>query len=128
MQVMAYAGIPISETYEVVKNIAKKRAEKVHQYKKQFIDGMTNKIMNAENTSRKDADRIAHMTWQIIEDSSRYSFNASHSFSVAGDSIYGAYLKANYPFEFYEVFLNLLEEDGDKNRMVDAIEEAMQME
>ena len=124
MLVMAYAGIPISQTYEVVKNIAKKRAEKVYKYKQQFIDGMTKKIMKAEKTDESEAENIAHMTWQIIEDSSRYSFNASHSYSVAGDSLYGAYLKAHHPFEFYEVFLNLLEEDGDKNRIVATIEEA----
>jgi DNA polymerase III alpha subunit len=124
MLVMAYAGIPISETYEVVKNIAKKRADKVHKYKEQFVDGMTKKVMKSEKVNQYEAEDIAHKTWQIIEDSSRYSFNASHSYSVAGDSLYGAYLKANYPLEFYEIFLNILEEDGDKNRMVRTIEEA----
>jgi len=118
MQAMAYAGIPISETYDVVKNIAKKRVRKVLKYKKQFINGMTSKIMRSEKRSKEEAEKVANQTWQIIEDSSRYSFNAAHAYSYAGDSLYGAYLKSHYPFEFYETFLRILEEDGDKNRLV----------
>ena len=117
MQAMAYAGIPISETYEIVKNIAKKRAEKVFKYKEQFINGMTKKVMQAEKKTKEEATAIADMTWKVIEDSSRYSFNASHAYSVAGDSLYGAYLKSHYPFEFYETFLQILEADGDKDRL-----------
>jgi len=124
MQIMAYAGIPVSETYDVIKNIAKKRADKVYKYKDIFIDGMTSKIMNEEKYSKEDAEKISHDTWQIIEDSAFYSFNASHSYAVAGDSLYGAYLKAMYPYEFYEVLLNMLEDDGDKDRLARAKSEA----
>lgn len=35
------------------------------------------------------------------------SFNSSHAYCVALDSIYGAYLKANYPLEYYTVVLNI---------------------
>ena len=124
MQVMAYAGIPISQTYEIIKNIAKKRVEKVLKYKEQFVSGMTKKLMNSEKRDKEESEKIAGMTWQIIEDSSRYQFNASHSYSVAGDSLYGAYLKAHYPLYFYEVFMNIMEEGGDKDRLNEAKEEA----
>ena len=125
MQVLAYAGIPISQTYEIVKNIAKKRVEKVLKYKEKFLDGMTKKIEKYEKITFDEAKSISEKTWQVIEDSSRYSFNSSHSYSVAGDSLYGAYLKSHYPIEFYEVFLNLLEKDGDKDRLSDAKNEAI---
>jgi DNA polymerase III alpha subunit len=118
MQVMAYAGIPISTTYEIVKNIAKKRYEKVLKYKEKFLEGMTKKIIKQENKDKEEAEIIAHKTWQIIEDSSFYSFNCSHSLSVAGDSLYGAYLKSHYPLYFYETFLQMMEEDGDKDRLL----------
>jgi DNA polymerase III alpha subunit len=124
MQAMAYAGIPISQTYEIVKNIAKKRVEKVLKYKEQFVSGMKKKIKTQEKVSDKEAEDISNKTWQIIEDSSRYAFNSSHSYSVAGDSLYGAYLKSHYPLEFYEVFLQMLEEDGDKDRLADVRKEA----
>ena len=126
MQVMAYAGIPISKTYEIIKNIAKKRVEKVKKYKDQFVAGMKKKLIENENADAKEAKRIADMTWQIINDSSAYSFNASHSYSVAGDSLYGAYLKAHYPLEFYEVFLNILEADSDKDRLFEVKLEAQE--
>ena len=124
MSVMAYSGISISQTYEVIKNIAKKRVEKVLKYKDKFLEGMTKKIIKSEGKTEEESKQIADMTWKIIENSSRYSFNASHAYSVAGDSLYGAYLKSHYPFEFYEVFLQLLEDDGDKDRLARAKEEA----
>lgn len=124
MQILSYAGIPISETYDILKNIAKKRAEKVFKYKEQFLQGMTSELILRESTSLDESKRIAGLTWQIIEDSSRYQFNASHAYSMAGDALYGAYLKSHYPLEFYEVFLNLMEQDGDKDRLNAAKEEA----
>jgi len=126
MQVMAYAGIPIAKTYEIIKNIAKKRVEKVKKYKDQFITGMKKKLVDDENLNAEEAKKVALMTWQIIDDSSRYSFNSAHAYSVAGDSLYGAYLKSHYPLEFYEVFLNILEEDGDKNRLSEVKIEAQE--
>ena len=72
----------------------------------------------------KNPKDVAETTWKIIEDSSKYSFNASHSYSVAGDSLYGAWLKSNYPYEFYETLMQMLEEDGDKDRLKVVKEEA----
>lgn len=37
MAVLNYAGIPMSECYEIIKNIAKKRVEKVLKYKERFL-------------------------------------------------------------------------------------------
>jgi len=124
MQVMAFASIYISITYDVLKNIAKKRAEKVFKVKKRFLEGMKSRLIDSEKISEEEAIRIADNTWQVIEDSSKYSFNASHSYCVAGDSLYGAYLKSKYPLEFYETFLTLLEDDGDKDRLATARAEA----
>jgi len=126
MQVLEYAGIPTSETYDVVKNIAKKRVGKVLKYEKEFILGITRKIMQSESMEESDAHQIALMTWQIVHDNSAYGFNASHSLSVAGDSLYGAYLKSNYTLEFYEVFLKVLEKAGHKKRLTRAKQEAIE--
>lgn len=123
MQVMAYAGIPISETYEIIKNIAKKRVEKVLKYEKKFVSGMISQISKNE-PEVKNPKEVAETIWKIIEDSSRYSFNSSHAYSVAGDSLYGAWLKSNYPFEFYETLMQMLEEDGDKDKLKLVKEEA----
>lgn len=82
MLALNYAGIPMSECYTAIKNIAKKRVEKVLAYKEQFIKGFSESIVKDDGKSIEDADALAHDLWQIIEDSSRYSFNAC----VSGDT------------------------------------------
>lgn len=126
MAVLAYAGIPIDETYNIIKNIAKKRYEKVISVKNTFIKGMTKRLIENEKIKKKDADSISKKTWQIIEDSAYYSFNASHSYSVAGDSLYGAYLKSHYPIQFYTSFIQIMEDKGNKDRILSAKKEAIE--
>jgi DNA polymerase III alpha subunit len=124
MAALNFAGVPMSECYDVIKNIAKKRAEKVKKYKDQFMTGFKSRLIEIENKNEQEAQEATEMVWQIINDSCRYSFNASHSYSVAVDSLYGAYLKSHYPLQFYEVFLNILNDKSDKDRMTEARKEA----
>lgn len=124
MATLNYAGIPMSECYEIIKNIAKKRVEKVLKYKEVFLKGFAEKIMLVERKTTEEANQLSHKVWQILEDSSRYSFNASHSYCVAVDSLYGAYLKSHHPLEFYETFMRQMENDGDKDRLREAKSEA----
>lgn len=124
MSVLNYAGIPMSECYEIIKNIAKKRVQKVLKYKEQFLEGFKHALIDREGQSESRAEQLSHDVWQILEDSSAYAFNASHSYCVAIDSLYGAYLKTYYPLQFYETFLRVMEEKGDKDRLNAAKEEA----
>jgi DNA polymerase III alpha subunit len=117
MAVLNFAGIPMSECYEIIKNIAKKRVEKVLKYKAQFIEGFTKTLIEQEKQDEETAQKVSHDVWKILEDSSSYSFNASHSYCVAIDSLYGAFLKTNYPLQFYEVLLNILQDKGEKDRL-----------
>lgn len=43
--------------------------------------------------------------------------NCSHSVAVALDAIYGAYLKAHYPLEYYTTLLDAYSAKGDKDRV-----------
>jgi len=126
MAVLSYAGIPIDETYSIIKNIAKKRYEKVVSVKDQFVKGMTKRLIENEKIKKKDADSVSKKTWQVIEDSARYSFNSSHSYSVAGDSLYGAYLKSHYPIQFYTSFIQIMEDKGNKDRILLSKKEAIE--
>ena len=117
MAALNYAGIDMSDCYTAIKNIAKKRVEKVLAYKETFIKGFAKAMVENEGRTLQEADDMANQLWQIIEDSARYSFNASHSYCVALDSLYGAWLKAHHPLEFYEVLLTLAEKKGDKDKM-----------
>lgn len=117
MAALHFAGIDMSDCYTAIKNIAKKRVDKVLAYKEKFINGFTDVMINEEHKAPEEANALSQDLWQIIEDSSRYSFNASHSYCVALDSLYGAWLKAHHPLEFYEVLLTLAEQKGDKDKM-----------
>ena len=124
MAALNYAGIDMSDCYTAIKNIAKKRADKVLAYKEKFINGFSQVMIKDEHKTPEEAAHMSQELWQIIEDSSRYSFNASHSYCVALDSLYGAWLKAHHPLEFYEVLLTLAEQKGDKDKMNALKEEA----
>lgn len=123
MAALNFAGIPMAECYTAIKNIAKKRVDKVLVYKERFIDGFSHAI-EQEGQSKNEAREMAEKLWEIIEDSSRYSFNASHSYCVAVDSLYCAWLKSHYPLQFYEVYLTIQQEKGNKDKMTAAKSEA----
>ncbi len=124
MAVLHYAGIPMAECYEIIKNIAKKRVAKVLKYKEQFSYGMRSKLQNEEHMHEDVAKETTKQIWQILEDSSAYSFNASHSYCVSIDSLYVAYLKTMYPTEFYECYLRILDEKGNKEKITRVKQEA----
>lgn len=124
MLTLNYAGIPMSECYAVIKAISKKRVDEITKNKPIFIEGFTQKIQEDEGLIKERAEEIAHRVWKIIEDSSAYSFNSAHAYSVALDSLYEAWLKCHYPLEFYETYLNILNSKGAKKRLNKFKEEA----
>lgn len=104
MATLVYAGFPEDETYGLLKAIAKKKPGVIEPIKERFINGFIEKTNSPEN---------AEKVWKIIEDAVGYGFNSSHALSVAYDSLYGAYLKANYPLEYYTVVLNKYQNDTE---------------
>ena len=124
MKALNYAGIEMSECYTAIKNIAKKRVEKVLAYKEKFVSGFTEAIIRDEGKSEEEAKDLADELWKVIEDASNYSFNCSHAYCVALDALYGAWIKAHHPLAFYETYLRLMEEKGDKDKMNALKEEA----
>ena len=123
MAALNHAGIPMKDCYAAIKNIAKKRVDKVLALKETFISGFE-KALIKDGTDQKFAATKAEMVWQIIEDSSRYSFNCSHAYCVALDSLYGAWIKAHYPLAFYKAYLIVQNDKGDKDKMNAAKAEA----
>lgn len=117
MQTLNYAGIDMAECYTAIKDIAKKRVEKVIAYKEIFLKGFVKAIIDNEGKSESKAKELADRVWQVINDASSYVFCAGHAYCVALDSLYCAWLKAHHPLEFYEVLLTLSEEKGDKDKM-----------
>nr|DAJ41302.1 MAG TPA: DNA polymerase III, alpha subunit [Caudoviricetes sp.] len=114
MKYLIWLGIDESETYTIIKKIAKKKfkEEELINLKEKLKKGWSNIVGREEGFEE---------TWQVVEDASRYSFNASHSLSYAYDSLYGAYLKSHYPLEYYTVAMNNY--TGDEERTTRLTEE-----
>lgn len=107
MAFLVWLGEEEKFTYDIIKKISKKKftEKELLELKEKLIKEWINKV-GSENGFNE--------TWKVVEDASRYAFNASHSLSVAIDSIYGAYLKSHYPIEYFTVVLTLYANDMDK--------------
>lgn len=107
MKYLVWLGIEEKSTYDIIKKIAKKKfkEEELNELKSQLRDGWVKNVGREEGFNE---------TWQVVEDAAHYSFNASHSLSVAIDSLYGAYLKAKFPLEYFTVALSLYSDDLDR--------------
>ena len=107
MSYLVFLGIEEKGTYDIIKKIAKKKfkEEELEELKGKLIQGWIKKIGTEEGFND---------TWKVVEDSSRYAFNASHALSVAIDSLYGAYLKSHYPLEYFTVTLSLYSDDMER--------------
>ena len=123
MTALNYAGIPMKDCYAAIKNIAKKRVDKVLALKETFTKGF-NKALEESGMPLSVAQSKTKMVWQIIEDSSSYLFNSAHAYCVALDSLYGAWIKAHYPLAFYKAYLIVQNDKGDKDKMNAAKAEA----
>jgi len=117
MATLQYAGFPMDESYGILKAISKKKAEIIIPLKERFLDGFSKKLILDENITLELALEKSEDIWKIIADSVNYSFNASHALSYAIDSAYCAYLKAHYPYEFYEVMLQSYSDKGNKDKV-----------
>lgn len=107
MKFLVWLGIEESGTYDIIKKIAKKK------FKTEELEELKGKLLKGwiKNVGREQGFKE---TWQVIEDASRYSFNASHSLSVGLDSLYGAYLKSHYPLEYYTIAFNYYKDDIER--------------
>lgn len=107
MKYLVWLGIEEKGTYDIIKKIAKKKFKDDEQekLKEQLLQGWIKNVGTEDGFAE---------TWQVVEDAAHYSFNASHSLSVAIDSIYGAYLKSHYPLEYFTVVLTMYADDIDR--------------
>ncbi len=104
MKYLIWLGVDEADSYTILKKISKKtlNGTELEKLKKKLHEGWIREVGKEEGFEE---------TWQVVEDSAKYSFNSSHSLCYAYDSLYGAYLKSHYPLEYYSVALNIYEED-----------------
>lgn len=117
MGVLGYAGFPMDQAYSIIKAIGKKHPEVVKPLKDRFNEGFALRMADDERVSYEKAYERACEVWQIIDDATGYSFNCSHAVAVSLDALYGAYLKAHYPLQYYKTLLSICAEKKQKDRI-----------
>ncbi len=109
MQYFDWLGVTPAESIGLIKKISKK---KIHQ---EDFDALESRLRSKwiENTGSND---MFYDTWKMIQSCISYGFAAPHALAVAIDSLYSAYLKANYPLEYYTVCFNNYADDEAKTK------------
>lgn len=118
MKILQFLGLPMGETYKVIKSISKKKlkGEKLQHLLDEIRPVWIKEFGNDKNFSK---------VWKVIEQAAAYSFNAPHAYSMAGDSLYAAWFKAHHTALFYEVAMKHYRKKNDKDKISDLQEEAI---
>jgi DNA polymerase-3 subunit alpha len=98
-------GIELSQSYQCIKAISKKKLETIAKYRTQFIEG-------AKSNGLNEAKAVE--LFGMIEKFAGYGFNKSHSTAYGALAYQTAYFKAHFPVEFMAALLSCEMEDTDK--------------
>lgn len=116
MQYFEWLGVTPAESIGLIKKISKKKikpedfSKLEERIKKKWI----------ENTGSED---MFQETWNMIQGCMAYGFCSAHAAATSLDMCYGAYLKVNYPLEYYTVCLNNYSDDMPRtNKLVKELE------
>lgn len=107
MQYFEWLGVTPAESIGLIKKISKKKI------KPEDFKNLEERIRNKwiENTGTIDG---FEKSWSDMQAQMGYGFNSPHGEATALDCLYCAYLKANYPLEYYSVVLNIYRDDVEK--------------
>lgn len=104
MRYFEWLSVTPAESIGLIKKISKKKI------KQEDFDNLENRIKKKwiENTG---SDYMFNETWELIQSCMAYSFCSAHAAATSLDMCYGAYLKVNYPLEYYKVCLDNYADD-----------------
>lgn len=107
MQYFEWLGVTPAESIGLIKKISKK---KIHPEDFKNLEERI-KAKWIENTGSIDD---FEETWQMVQSCMSYGFCSAHAVATGIDCLYGAYLKANYPLEYYTCTLSLYADDIER--------------
>lgn len=107
------AGFSLAKADILRKAMSKKTASLMHSMRNEFIEGGL-----ANGFSQDEVEEI----YNLIEKFADYGFNKAHSVAYGYVAYYLAYLKANYPLEFFSALLSN-GQSSDSNK-INCIQEA----
>ena len=117
MQLAMYcAGFTEGEADSLRKAIGKKILDLMNKFEKQFVEG----CIEHSGMEKKVAEGI----WAAVMEFAGYGFNKSHAIGYAHTTYKTAYLKSNYPSEFFSA---LLSNEVDQQKMNTYIREAQNL-
>lgn len=107
MNYFEWLGVTPAESIGLIKKISKKKI------KPEDFERLENKLRKnwIKNTGSEDG---FDKTWTDIQAQMSYGFNSPHGEATALDCLYGAYLKKNYPLEYYTVVFNIYGDNKEK--------------
>lgn len=107
------AGFSLAEADTLRKAMGKKDPALMAKFEKGFVSGCTARGVKVDK---------AQQLWQLIVKFAEYGFNKSHSAAYAVLTYRTAWLKANFPVEFYAA--NLTCESGDTDKIKQFLDDA----
>lgn len=116
MQMAVKVGFTLEEAETLRKIVGKKLVDKVKEWKEKIYKKCE------DNGFSKD---IGDILWKILDDSSKYSFNKSHSLATSYLTALTVYLKYKYPLQFYLACLKATKELANPIEEVTAIQKEM---
>lgn len=99
------AGLTEEQADDLRKGIGKKKHEIIKHYQELFTKGCLENGYTAE-----DANEV----WEWFDAAKDYAFNKSHSILYSMISYYCAWLRVNYPVEYFTAFLNAYSDNREK--------------
>ena len=96
MKYFEVLGVTPAESIGLIKKISKKKIKP-----EDFIV-LTDRLKSGW-INLTGSDSHFQETWDSLQSALGYGFNVPHGYAYAIDSLYCAYLKANYPIEYYTV-------------------------
>ena len=109
MQYFEWLGVTPAESIGLIKKISKKKIKK-----KDFND-LEERIKKVWVEKTGTIDKFQNI-WNMIQECMFYGFCSAHACATATDALYGAYLKANYPLEYYSVALSVYSDDMERTK------------
>jgi DNA polymerase-3 subunit alpha len=112
--VQAIAGFSLGQADILRKAMGKKVLKEMVQQRENFLNGAVKKGL----VDREQAEEI----FDLIEPFAGYAFNKAHAFCYAMIAYQTAYLKANYPVEYFAALMAT--QAGDTEKLVAFVEDA----
>lgn len=109
MRYFDWLGVTPAESIGLIKKISKKKI------KQEDFDSLESRLKQkwVENTG---SIKMFNETWNLVQSCISYGFCSAHAAATSLDMCYGAYLKVNYPLEYYTVCFNNYADDDIRTK------------